>query len=76
MYQVSFRVAGFGRLVLQPLLTLHIPGQEGGNAPLLRCTAYTVSPIGLLQVRWVIDMQQITDLQPSSVGATIVNPRP
>ena len=41
-------MAGYGRLVLQPLVALPL---EGAPAAQLRCTAYTVSPIGLLQAR-------------------------
>ena len=50
--QVRYRVGGFGRMKLQPLLYLPVGRVLIEHAyPMLRCTAYTVSPVHLLQVR-------------------------
>jgi hypothetical protein len=47
-WQVALRVTGHGRMLVQPLITLPVP--VGGELPAMRCTAYTVSPLELLQV--------------------------
>ncbi len=58
--QVRFRVGGFGRMKLQPLLYLPVGRTLIEHAyPMLRCTAYTVSPVHLLQVRALALWQEV-----------------
>ena len=49
-FRVAFRLAGFGRLVVQPFVGVPLRGFGQFDAPLLRAGQYTVSPVALLQV--------------------------
>ncbi len=49
-FRASFRLAGFGRLAVQPFVGVPLRGFGQFDAPLLRARQYTVSPVALLQV--------------------------
>lgn len=50
-FRATFRLAGFGRLVVQPFVGVPLRGFSAAEAPLLRAKPYTVSPVALLQVQ-------------------------